>query len=315
MLKNSKNIPLPFAVFLATDTYDMIPAVNKISVTTLLRSTRRIILGQRMGTSESEMDIADTVSASLGTAIHAALEAAWQEPQVALRALGYPERIVSNLVVNPTKPLEEGQIAAYTELRTEKEFKGFIISGSADFILDNMIYDYKTVGMFKYLKADYADYVKQISIYRWLNQDKITSEEGRIELYIRDWDSLKASYDSNYPQTPFVEVRVPLLPLYQVESFLTRKLDSLVQYKDTPESDLPQCTQEELWQSDPVWQYVSKGGAKKNFPNPAQANAYRNQKGSGSVELKPAKAKACTYCTARPLCSQAQALSRAGLLD
>lgn len=49
---NTTNIPLPLAVFLATDDYDYQP--DTISVTTLLKPIKQIILGRRL---EKKIDL------------------------------------------------------------------------------------------------------------------------------------------------------------------------------------------------------------------------------------------------------------------
>ena len=72
---NQFNIPLPLAVFLATADYDFEP--NVISATSLMKSTRQLVLSKRVKPSESMIDIAGLVSSRMGSAIHAAIEAAW----------------------------------------------------------------------------------------------------------------------------------------------------------------------------------------------------------------------------------------------
>ena len=44
---NQHNISLLMGIWLAHDSYDMVPAEKKLSVTTLLRSVRQVILGSR----------------------------------------------------------------------------------------------------------------------------------------------------------------------------------------------------------------------------------------------------------------------------
>lgn len=70
---NSSGIPLSVGVWLATDTYQYPPDDGKkyISATTLLKSTRQIILSNRIPKgAEATVDIASKVASRYGTAIH-----------------------------------------------------------------------------------------------------------------------------------------------------------------------------------------------------------------------------------------------------
>ena len=142
---NQFNIPLPLAVFLATDDYDFEP--NVISATSLMKSTRQLVLSKRVKPSESMIDIAGLVSSRMGSAIHTAIETAWLKghttpnyweslvelddgetslsfksslknlalkgltaigvppPVTALKALGYSNLLIKRIVVNPSPTL------------------------------------------------------------------------------------------------------------------------------------------------------------------------------------------------------------------
>ena len=80
MFSNDKNLPLSLAVMLAHDEY---PEHREwvISVTTLLKPIKQIILGMRVAKNNvhSVKDISGRIASSYGTAIHNALEASWTE--------------------------------------------------------------------------------------------------------------------------------------------------------------------------------------------------------------------------------------------
>ena len=61
---NQFNISLPLAVFLATDDYDYEP--NVISVTSLLKPVRQLVLSKRVKPDEALVDISGLVSARMG---------------------------------------------------------------------------------------------------------------------------------------------------------------------------------------------------------------------------------------------------------
>lgn len=315
---NQKNIALPFAVLLATDTYDMVPAKNRISVTTLMRSVRQIVLGQRNIGSESSIDVSDLVSSGIGSAIHGGLERAWEDPTTALRDLGTPEDVISRVRINPTEP-EEGTIPIYTELRSERVVKGISISGCCDLIMNQSVQDYKTTGIFAWSSgSNDSKYVLQLSMYRWLNLDKVTSSIGYIHFFFRDWSKLESSYKSTYPQLPMLTKEFQLLSPEHIDNYVEEKIDLILEHINTPEADLPYCSPEDLWQGKPAWQYFGSVGGKKaskNFSSLAEANTWLASKGKGEVRYKPAKVKACAYCNVRAGCSQATQLKADGLLD
>ena len=318
-LTNSTNICLPFAVMLATDKYDMEPASNKVSVTSLLRPVRQLILSDRIAGTPDELpnDIAGTIASRIGTAIHDALEKSWQQPQAALKALGYPQRIIDRIRINPEE-VDPNYHNIWTEIRTEKEFNGFIVSGCADLIIENSIQDYKTTRTFTYVnQTKMDDYIHQLSIYRWLNQDKVKEDIGKIHFYFTDYSAMN-KYQTNYPTSQILTQDIPLLSIPATENLLSSKLNLLKQHWNTPEPELPNCTQKELWQDKPKYQYFAKADSKrasKNFDSQVEAEAHKSSKGKGEVRYKPAKVKACNYCAALPICSQAARLRAQGLLD
>lgn len=317
-LTNKHRISPLMAVWLAHDTYDMVPAVNKISVTTLLKSVRQIILTKRMAPESLSMDVCDLINSRLGQSIHAGVEKAWQKPQEALLALGVPQKVVDRYVINPTEWNPDVDIPVWVEIRTEKEVGKWVVSGESDAIYDYAVHDIKSTGIFAYTTGSNNEkYRLQMSMYKWLNLDKVESDMGYIEYYFKDWDKLEASYKPNYPPFPIYQQPIPLLSPSETNKYVTDKLNLIETYWDTPEPQLPLCSSEDLWQGAPAWQYFgspTSQKASKNFPTEAEAIQWRNAKGKGEVRYKPAKAKACNFCNAASACSQFANLQAQGLI-
>lgn len=308
---NEKDISLLMSVFLADDRYDYDPKENTISVTTLLKSVRQIILNSRLEPSESLQDISGLLSSRIGTAIHESVEKAWVENyQVALEALGYPKRVIEKIRINPSEP-EEDTIPIWLEQRNERVLGNWVISGCADVIMEGMVRDIKSTKVWSYTSgAKERDYQLQLSLYRWIMSDLITEDTGVIEYIFTDHSPLKATYEQGYPEIPVLEKKIPLLSLEESESFIRTKLDQVDHYKVKAEADLPECTDEELWIRDSEWKYYASPDAKratKNFKeDKAGAYAHLAVKGKGVVKEVKGKPMACTYCSAKPLCSQYQ---------
>ena len=78
-LTNRFNLPMSMAVFLAADDYDGPQAeegVKVISATSLLKSTRQVVLGFRLP-EDTFVDVSDLISSRMGQAYHTAVEYAW----------------------------------------------------------------------------------------------------------------------------------------------------------------------------------------------------------------------------------------------
>jgi hypothetical protein len=313
---NLHNISLPMAVFLAHETYDFEPSEKSISVTSLMKSTRQIILGSRLKEGDATLeDISNLVASRIGTAIHGGIEAAWLNPLKAMQSLGFPKKTREKVKINPENWTED-DLPVWIELRTSKEINGLTVSGCADMILEGAVHDVKSTGIFAYMSGSMnGKYRLQLSIYRWLNQDKVTSDMGYIEYFFKDWDKLDAGYKTGYPPLPIMQQPIPLLSLRDTEQYLIDKINELNTYWDMPEEEIPLCSAEDLWAGKSVWQYFGKLGstrASKNFDTQAEANTWAASKGKGFVKYKEGKAKACNYCRVRDTCSQYATLKATG---
>ena len=151
---NQFNISLPLAVFLATDDYDYEP--NVISATSLMRPIRQLVLSKRVPAGEALVDISSLVSARMGSAIHSAIEKAWLNPQDAIKALGFPSRIVNNILINPAPEQLKDKpdaIPVYMEQRAYKQIGQYKVSGKFDFVAEDTVHDFKSTSTFKHLKC------------------------------------------------------------------------------------------------------------------------------------------------------------------
>jgi len=313
---NETGIPLALCVLFVNDLYDHSDEPNTISVTTLLDSVRQIILGMR-ATGEGTKDVSDMVASMYGTALHSALEQAWLNPYKALEELGYPPTIVRKFVINPSY-VNEYDIPVYVEQRSIQQIAGWNVSGKFDLVIDGRLNDLKNRKVWAYLNSsnDKKD-ILQASIYRWLNQDKVTEEDFSILWLFTDWNSLEAIKNPLYPKQRWLEQKFKLLSIQETEQYLINKLGLINQYINSPESELPLCKEnkEELWMSDSVFKYYKAQGqsrSTKNFDNAYDAHK-ETSKGGYVTEIK-GKAVRCGYCSASSVCSQYKDLVNQGLI-
>jgi len=322
MYSNNTDISLSLAVFFATDTYDHNDDPNHISATALLKPLRQIILSSRCKPEDSIVDLSSLVPSRIGTAIHDGLESAWKNNyKDALKALGYPENIINKIIINP-KPeeLNESMIPIYLENRMSKTIEGINISGKYDFVIEGKLEDLKTTSVYTYInKTKDEDYILQGSIYRWLDPEVITSDEFSIQYIFTDWSFGQLKANSNYPPKKVMKESFKLLPLEETERFIKNKINLIQLHLDTPETELPLCSDKELWRRDPVWKYYknpnSTARSTKNFTDELSAiNRMADDKNVGKVVHFPGEVVACKYCNVFQICTQKDQLILDGSL-
>lgn len=318
--RNVSDVPLAVAVFLASDNYDHSEEPNTISATSLLRSTRQTILANRVDSSTGMTDLMDQIKSKIGSAIHDAIETAWtNNHSKALAALGLPSRVIERILINPKKEdLTPDSIPIYLEQRVGKKIGIWNVTGKYDFVGEGYVQDFKTTSTYSYTKQVNADkYILQGSIYRWLNPEIVTQSEMLIHYIFTDW---KASFNnsSEYPSKPVLTQRFPLLSVQDTEQYIVNKLNEINRYINAPESELPLCSDDDLWRSEPVYKYYKNpsnitGRSTKNFSSYTDAVMRLNEdKNVGVVLTVPGEAKACKYCKAFSVCTQKDALIASG---
>ena len=302
------NMSESLGVWLATETYTGKGCDKTISATELLKSTRQIVLSRRVDPVLATPNINSLIASRIGVAIHDAIERAWTGPSLvkALEALGLP---ADRYIVNPTGPVPEGMLAVYVEQRVEKILDGWIITGQYDIVIVGQLHDVKSTKSFVLQKQlNDKKWAMQGSIYRWLNPEVITDDSVVIECVVLDWSAAGAASSPDYPQQQWVSIRLKLKSIQETESFLRTKLAEITTHLNTPEPDLPECTDEELWRDAPTYAYFTNpeatGRSTKNFDSLHDANMHLAAKGKGRIDIRPGKAKACAYCPAASLCTQ-----------
>lgn len=315
---NTSSIPLSLSVFLATDNYDH--DSETVSVTTLLKPLKQIVLGARVPVEDALIDISGLVSSRLGSAIHDGIERSWLNGyKQAMAALGYPQRVIDKVLVNPEPDqLYEGCIPVYLERRSSKLIAGRKVSGKFDFVGEGRLEDFKNTTVFTYTNGSKDDdYVMQGSMYRWLNPDIITADTMAIQYIFTDWSQAQAKSSPKYPPTRTLEKVYQLKSVQETEAFVTNKIRLIDTYWNADESAMPACTDTELWRKEPQWKYYKNpqktARSTKNFDNKQDAYIQMAQDGNvGIVKEVPGQVTACKYCPAFAICKQKDDLIAAG---
>lgn len=307
---NQSNIPLSLAVFLAKDNYDH--EENTVSATKFTKSVRQLVLADRVPEELQITDISSMLASRTGSAIHDGIEHAWlSNPEATLKLLGYPDRMISRIKINPDPDtVTEDDLPVYLEQRAYREIEGITISGKFDMVIEDRVEDFKNTGTFAYTSTNKdRDYKIQGSIYRWLNPKIIKDDHLAIQFLFKDWAGFRAKADPNYPQSPIATKLIPLMSIPETEAFLRQKINDVARYKDSPEKDIPLCSDSDLWRTEPAFKYYSRAENKratKNFGSDKQA-AYQylaEKNGKGVIKEVPGEVKACGYCPAYTECTQ-----------
>jgi hypothetical protein len=310
-ITNINDISLPLAVWLASDSYDFTPNEFSISATSLLRPLRQTLLERRLTTETKEVpDVTDFIASRMGHSLHDGIERAWRgDYKDALRRLGYPEKLVESVRINPTN-IQEGEIPIYLEQRSTTSFMGYVISGKFDMILDGELNDFKSTSVYGYINGTNDEkYIQQGSIYRWLNPTKVTKDYMHIQFIFTDWSRAQSRANQNYPKQRILTKAYPLMSVQETEAWIIERLAQIDKFKKTPQRDLPRCSDKDLWRGNTVYKYFSdptktSGRSAKNFTDKLKANLYLQQKGKGIIIEVPGQVKACGYCPAFPICTQ-----------
>lgn len=331
-LTNQANLGLTMALWLAHDTYDYEPEnapkddLPMISATELLKPTKSLVLSNRVPAEENPIDLQDLLAARMGQSIHSGIEDAVvsKKRDQILEKIGAAQHVIDNLIVNPTpEQLKEDTslIPLYLEQRNYRLIETtngtkIWISGQFDQVFAGRAEDNKTTSTYKWLKMDQSektDFARQLSIYRWISPEIITSEVGIINFIFKDWKKSEASRIENYPPFPVSELPVQLMSLQDTETFIRQKLDEILAAIPLQnDEDMPRCKDEELWKQPDVHKYyknpetLKKGGrATKNFDSYPAAMAHKSKQGGvGVIKTVPGEVRRCSYCDGAPLCTQ-----------
>lgn len=309
MLTNKHDLNLAMQVWLINDSYDYVSDPKYISATSLLKPVRQIVLEKRLE-GEIDGDISDMITSKYGTSIHSGIEEAWLNPNLPnnLKKLGINETTISRVKVNPTEPKEE-DINIYLEKRSTRKLGEWTIGGKFDLVIDGKLYDNKSTSTWSYIFGSRTeDYIKQLSIYRWLNKDLITDDYFTINYIFTDWSQIKAIQQNDYPKCRIISKDYLLMDLAEIERYIKNKLNLVDKYLNAEEKDIPECSDEELWREPPKYKYYKDATkltrATKVFDTQLEAEAYCLEKGSGIIIPVSGCVRRCAYCRCFNQCTQ-----------
>ena len=218
------------------------PTPHQYSCTTILKPIRQIIL-ERRHSDEIEQDVSDMCWMIFGIAVHSIIENSKED---------------------------EGQFKE-EKLKVDlgkywSELKGYYLSGRSDMIdlIEKKIVDWKTCSAWKILFKDFEDWRNEMLIYAWAVKDMgFEINKGEAVSFIKDHNKTKSKIEKQYPKLPiWVEkFKFNEEEFQEIEKFVYNKFIELKKYENTPDEELPMCTNFERWR-EPT-KYVVKKKANK----------------------------------------------------
>ena len=278
---NKFNLDRTVVEVLEHDDYDYNSDSKVISATSLISPARQVAL-KRLHYDELSVDVSDLIASRYGTAIHAAFEN-----------------------IKLTDCIQEQRLKA--------EFDNFTLSGKFDILRREGIFyrliDIKSTSVWKLIMGDYDQYIKQLSIYRYLCVENgyDTMQEAYIYFFFTDWQKRKAKEDPEYPQLRFHKLELKLWTIEETKKFIIDRYNKITiaeqLIKDGKESDI-ETTTEELWQR-PDKFAVMKGKQKravKLYDSKLKAEAHIGEDKGYHIDTRKEVAKRCSYCACTRFC-------------
>ena len=298
---NKFGLPEEIVAWLMHDDYDYEPGVY--SATTLMKPVRAVVLTARHY-EDLELDVSDMLASRYGTALHDSFE------KVAIPNTTQEERMYATIKIKGT---------------------AYKISGKPDIIRDdiNQLKDIKSTSVWNYIyKNKIEEYTTQMSIYRYLaSKNGIDLIDTAQVLYLfTDWARSKAKSNPDYPPTRAASGDIDLWPLLKTKKYIRGRIDLFQHHLDnTPDDELPFCTDEELWKQPDKWAVMKIGQkrAKKVFDEERNAKLFIDTQIETSppaeakklyVEERPGVVNRCNYCAASEVCNQCKQLREQGVV-
>ncbi len=277
-INNKLNLPQPF-VDAVTREYEY--KDKQYSVTTILKDIREILLTRRHH-NEIEQDVADMIWLILGTATHSVLENS-----------------------------KEADAEFKEEHFVEEVQNGYKLSGQADLynIETKTVTDYKTCSVWKVIYNDWEDYRKQLLMYAWaFKKMGFEVDKGEIIAIIKDHSKTKAKVDSNYPQYPVHKKVFEFSEndYEEIEEFIKNKFSEIEQFENTPDNELPLCSEESRWNDGDKYAVKKEGNkrALRVYDTLEDAEAHLKQDESLELEIRKGEDKKCLeYCSCCEFCN------------
>lgn len=203
---------------------------------------------------------------------------------------------------------EEDIVERYYETTLEDEK----FSGITDhYSIDGILSDYKVTKTFSIIfKSSYDSWEKQLNCCAYLfrinnhNVNKI-----RIIAFLKDWSKEKAKFKKDYPSLPIQIIEFPLWTIDEQKRYIVDRIKLFKKFSDTPDDELPLCTEDDRWYSGESWAVMLPGrtSAKRVLDTEDEAKQYcfKNKLKKYEIVRRIGVNRKCEdYCDCKDFCNQ-----------
>ena len=269
-ITNKLGLPQPLV-----DAVSMREPSDSYSASMLMQSPRMVWL-KRRHFGEVEKDVSEQIWALFGTAVHGIIEK-----------------------YETADSIQEAYLS--------HELDGVKVTGMADVYENGKISDWKTSSVWSLIFLDdekLLAYESQLNCYAWLYRKAGFDVTGlEIVMLFRDWQASKAKYDASYPQSQVHKLTIKLWSEEQAEKHILDRVHLFEKFRDTPDDDLPFCSDADRWAKPSKWALMKEG----------RKSAVKLYDEKPEMELEPKhyweerkaeQFKRCEYCDAVNFCNQ-----------
>ena len=185
---------------------------------------------------------------------------------------------------------------------------GITLSGMADLYENEKITDYKTTSAWTIIYGSRIDdWTKQLNIYAYLyGKYGFDVKELEIIAFLRDWSKSKAKFDTAYPQSQVIVVKIALWDKEEIFTYIVDRLAKFEKFKEVDDVNLPFCTEKEMWQKENTYKCMKEGrkSSVKNFEIKVEAEKFCLENKLKLTEFIGERVKCEDYCPAKKICNQ-----------
>lgn len=324
---NKFNLPETLVRAVQLDTH---VNTGTISVTTLIDSPQIRKLKEMH---DYEVDVADSLYALMGTAIHHVLERAFISEYRKKAFITTAETLMIAAKEAEGTPQGQGmvQVADYLfkcipalfpeignryrfELNQTLHYGDDVISGTLDIYdtQEKILWDYKYCSVWSYIYPESRKkWDEQTNIYALMLIKNLGYDvQGiRVVAMFRDWSEFGKFKNANYPDRQTMEIPISLRSIDTIEARIQYHLN---RHRAADAGQIPECTGQERWAEADEWAIKVPNGkrALKIVDTEALADEwiranYHTRKERMFKEYRPGKSKRCeSYCPVSHVCEQ-----------
>lgn len=198
-----------------------------------------------------------------------------------------------SLLGNAIHNILEHSSEELTEYRMFKEVEGVKISGQADLISNDTIYDYKVTSVWSVLKGYKKEWEQQLNLLAYLYDKPLKGL--KIVTILRDWSKGKSLAGGGYPDANVKVIDIPLWTQEEQHKYLLSRLE-------VHNNEPIECTHEEKWSRPTKFATMKKGRKSAVKLHDTLQEAEADKRGDHVEIRKGANIRCDSYCPVAKFC-------------